>query len=103
MKNENCATQEQSAPRLAGLRGRGYSSPKMPETASEPPPPLPLESARAEVLDWLREPHRNPMFLMGQPALELQGEDAHIIDRFMSWVTPEGFAAAVVEIHPQGA
>jgi hypothetical protein len=57
-----------------------------------------LEQARASVLDWLREAHRNPLFLESEDSPQpLKPADSRIIDRFMSWVAPAGFELTTQE------
>jgi hypothetical protein len=51
-----------------------------------------LENARAQVLLWIREAHRNPLFLQESEAPEqIEQADAKIVERFVSWATPAGF------------
>jgi hypothetical protein len=51
----------------------------------------PVERARQEVLGWLQEPHRNPMFLAGKTEAQLTQSTGRIVERFMSWSGPAGF------------
>jgi hypothetical protein len=51
-----------------------------------------LESARAKVLQWIRQDHRNPRFLQECDAPEpSERTDAKIVERFVSWAAPAGF------------
>ncbi len=55
-----------------------------------------LDQARASVLAWLREPHRNPLFLEGEDSPEqLEQAESKIVERFMSWAGPAGFESTV--------
>lgn len=64
------------------------SAAAMPENAEDLNP---VESARLEVMAWLHEPHRNPMFLMGKTGAQLKQSTPRIVERFMSWAAPAGF------------
>lgn len=67
-------------------------------TLDNEPRPSAIDSARTLVLGWLREAHRNPKFLDGNDEQMLKRADERIVERFMSWVTPAGFAYGLHEI-----
>lgn len=63
----------------------------------------PVETARLEVLGWLHEPHRNPMFLVGKTEAQLRQATGRIVERFMSWAAPAGFEALLRQQEHLGA
>jgi hypothetical protein len=65
-------------------------------------PPEAMELACQEVLAWLREPHRNPMFLVGHSSAKLNQERSRVVERFLSWALPAGFAGDVMPVEFAG-
>src|SRR6476469_1424770 len=62
-----------------------------------------VPTARREVLTWLQEPHRNPMFLVGKTEAQLAQASGRIVERFMSWAAPAGFEAHLRQQELTGA
>jgi len=55
-----------------------------------------IDTARREVLDWLRKDHRNPLFLQSHEDSEGSATHEEIADRFLGWVGPLGFTLEAV-------
>jgi hypothetical protein len=66
----------------------------MQMTSQFAPPTDALQAARRRVLEWLQEPHRNPMFLQGHAHPAARKNHGRIVERFLSWATPAGFEFA---------
>lgn len=62
----------------------------MPETESNI-----VDTARREILVWLRAGHRNPFFFKDRTDAESKAH-AEIVARFLSWVQPVGFTLQIV-------
>jgi hypothetical protein len=77
------------------------SSLSMSEPASVPS--VDVEAACQEVLSWLREPHRNPMFMVGHSDAKLAQARGRIVERFFSWVIPAGFNPTLRQIEHLGS
>jgi hypothetical protein len=57
-----------------------------------------LNKARKLVLDWIRVPHRDPLFLEGEMPAEARKLNEAIARRFLRWVADAGFACEVADL-----
>jgi hypothetical protein len=57
-----------------------------------------VAQARMRALRWLREPHRNPRFLLDHDEADLRNHQNEITERFLSWITNSGFHAEMIEL-----
>jgi hypothetical protein len=55
----------------------------------------PTTDAAITVMNWLRQPNRNPLFLNGDSGVASQLREA-IVSRFLSWLQPAGFTLTAV-------
>jgi hypothetical protein len=74
----------------------------MRQASRDPQSQSPIDGARSLVLEWLRDPQRDPQFLNDRSQTAPADSHRQIADRFLHWMTRSGFDAQLVEIQREG-